>query len=127
MTKKVRARVTAPGSKAENSPAAAKVAKTGMIRARVSADLKLEAESILNQIGLSASNAIRMFYRQIILCNGLPFPARIPNATTRKTLRDAEAGKNLTRSADADDMFRKLTDDVTLQLGRTGWHSDLFE
>ncbi|MGA8352344.1 MAG: type II toxin-antitoxin system RelB/DinJ family antitoxin [Isosphaeraceae bacterium] len=108
MTKKVRAQVTAPGSEAEKGPAAAEVAQTGTIRARVSANLKVEAESILNQIGLSASDAIRMFYRQIILCNGLPFPARIPNATTRKALRDAEAGKNLTRYADADDMFRKL-------------------
>ena len=79
-----------------------------MIRARISASLKVEAEDILNQIGLSASDAIRMFYRQIILCNGLPFPAHIPNATTRKALREAEAGTNLTRYADADDMFRKL-------------------
>jgi antitoxin component of RelBE/YafQ-DinJ toxin-antitoxin module len=38
---------------------------------------------------------------------GLPFEARIPNATTREALRDAEAG-NLTRHADADDLFRKL-------------------
>ncbi len=108
MTKKVIAQVTGPGSKAEKSPAAANSAQTGMIRARVSANLKVEAESILNQIGLSASDAIRMFYRQIILYNGLPFPARIPNATTRKALRDAEAGENLTRYADAEDLFRKL-------------------
>ncbi len=59
MTKKVRAQVTAPGSEAEKGPAA-KVAQTGMIRARVSANLKVEAESILNQIGLSASDAIRI-------------------------------------------------------------------
>jgi DNA-damage-inducible protein J len=108
MTKKARAHVIAPGFEEENGPPAGEVAQTGMIRARVSANLKVEAESILSQIGLSASDAIRMFYRQIILYNGLPFPARIPNATTRKALRDAEAGKNLTRSADADDMFRKL-------------------
>ena len=38
---------------------------------------------------------------------GLPFEARIPNATTLEALRDAEAGKNLTRYADADDLFRK--------------------
>jgi len=108
MTKKMRAQVTAPGSGAEKAPATPEVPHSGMIRARVSANVKVEAESILNQIGLSASDAIRMFYKQIILCNGLPFPARIPNATTRKALKDAEAGKNLTRYADADDMFRKL-------------------
>ena len=79
-----------------------------MIRARISPDLKAEAESILDQIGLSSSDAIRMFYKQITMRKGLPFEARIPNATTREALHDAEAGRNLTRYADADDLFRKL-------------------
>lgn len=34
--------------------------------------------------------------------------SHIPNARTRKALRDADAGKNLTRYVDADDLFRKL-------------------
>jgi DNA-damage-inducible protein J len=67
-----------------------------------------EAESILDQIGLSSSDAIRMFYKQITMRKGLPFDARVPNTTTREALRDAEAGRNLTRYADADDLFRKL-------------------
>ena len=70
--------------------------------------LKAEAENILDQIGLSSSDAIRMFYKQITMSKGLPFEARIPNATTREALRDAEAGRNLTRYADTDDLFRKL-------------------
>jgi DNA-damage-inducible protein J len=108
MSKKVRTQGTTPLSAAEKPPATTKVAQSGMIRARISPALKAEAESILNQIGLSSSDAIRMFYKQVTLCQGLPFEARIPNATTRKALRDAEAGRNLTRYADADDLFRKL-------------------
>jgi len=34
--------------------------------------------------------------------------SHIPNERTRKALRDADAGKNLTRYVDADDLFRKL-------------------
>jgi hypothetical protein len=34
--------------------------------------------------------------------------SHVPNARTRKTLRDADAGKNLTRYADEDELFRKL-------------------
>ncbi len=49
-----------------------------------------------------------MFYKQVTLHRGLPFEARIPNATTRQALLDAEAGRNLTRYADADDLFTKL-------------------
>jgi DNA-damage-inducible protein J len=79
-----------------------------MIRARISPDLKAEAESILDQIGLSSSDAIRMFYKQITMRKGLPFDARVANATTREAARDAEAGRNLTRYADVDDLFRKL-------------------
>jgi DNA-damage-inducible protein J len=108
MRNTARVQETAPQPDPKKRPATAKVAQSGIIRARVSPELKAEAESVLHQIGLSASDAIRMFYRQIILCNGLPFPARIPNATTRKALRDVEAGKNLTRYDDADDLFRKL-------------------
>ena len=34
--------------------------------------------------------------------------SHIPNARTRKALRDADAGINLTRYVDEDDLFRKL-------------------
>jgi DNA-damage-inducible protein J len=79
-----------------------------MIRARISPDLKAEAEGILERIGLTSSDAIRMFYKQIAMRKGLPFEASIPNVITRETLRDAESGRNVTRHADADDLFRKL-------------------
>jgi DNA-damage-inducible protein J len=83
-------------------------AKTGMIRARVAPELKAEAESILAKIGLSSSDAIRMFYSQVAMRKGLPFEARIPNATTRKALRDAEAGRNMTDYASVDEMFEDM-------------------
>jgi DNA-damage-inducible protein J len=85
-----------------------KVAKTGMIRARVSPELKAQAEGILAEIGLSSSDAIRMFYKQVTLRKGLPFEARIPDATTRKALRDAEAGRDMTDYASVDEMFEDL-------------------
>src|SRR3954454_15828683 len=99
---------------AEKTPIVPKVvrrsgaAKTGMIRARVSPELKARAEGILARIGLSSSDAIRMLYKQVTLRNGLPFEARIPNATTRKALRDAEAGRDMTDYASVDEMFEDL-------------------
>ena len=85
-----------------------KAAKTGMIRARISPELKAQAEAILAELGLNSSEAIRMFYKQVTLRNGLPFEARIPNATTRKALRDAEAGRGMTDYASVDEMFKDL-------------------
>lgn len=53
-------------------------AKTANLYARVEPDIKEQAEAILSTLGIPASNAINMFYRQIILRQGLPFDVRIP-------------------------------------------------
>ncbi len=82
--------------------------KTGMIRARIDPDLKIKAETILGNLGLNASDAIRLFYTQITLLDGLPFPVKVPNARTRKAIRDADAGKNLIHYGSIDEMFEEL-------------------
>ncbi|HEY4944169.1 MAG TPA: type II toxin-antitoxin system RelB/DinJ family antitoxin [Rhizomicrobium sp.] len=71
------------------------MAKSEMIRARVEPDLKEEAESILTELGLSPTEAVTLFYRQVAMRKGLPFEVRIPNAKTKKALRDARARKGL--------------------------------
>ena len=85
------------------------MAKTEMIRARVDAKLKAKAEGVLNKLGLNASDAIRIFYKQVALRKGLPFDVKLPNATTRRAMRDVEAGKNLTRYAGFDEFAKTAT------------------
>ena len=82
--------------------------KTEMIRARVEPDLKKEVERIFSELGLSPSSAINLFYHQVKIRRGLPFNVVIPNETTVKTFRDTDAGKNLVRCEDDEDMFDKL-------------------
>ena len=53
-------------------------AKTANLYARIEPDVKEQAESILATLGIPASNAITMFYKQIILNRGLPFEVKIP-------------------------------------------------
>ena len=48
-------------------------AKTSNLYARIEPEVKEEAESILAALGIPASNAINMFYKQIILNRGIPF------------------------------------------------------
>lgn len=84
------------------------MSKSAMIRARIEPSLKKEAESLLSKMGLSATQAITIFYRQIKMRKGLPFNIVIPNKTTRKTLEDTDTGRDLVVCDDADDMFRKL-------------------
>lgn len=58
-------------------------AKTANVVARVEPDIKAQAESIMEKLGLSASTAINMFYRQIIYWNGMPFRPSIPVAAPK--------------------------------------------
>lgn len=47
--------------------------KESVVRARVDVKLKEDSESILRQLGISQTEAIRMFFSQIVLRKGLPF------------------------------------------------------
>jgi DNA-damage-inducible protein J len=80
------------------------MAKTETIRARVEPELKREAEAVLKALGLNASEAITLFYRQVALRRGLPFEIKLPNATTRTAIRDAIEGKDLTEWADLEEL-----------------------
>jgi len=94
-------------TKKARTPGPGRKALTGMIRARVEPGLKTRAETVLEKLGLSPSDAIRLFYTQITLSRGLPFPVMIPNAATRRALRDADAGK-VTRYGSTAELFEKL-------------------
>lgn len=82
--------------------------KTSTVRARIKPDLKGKAEQVFHKLGLTATQAITLFYKQVEMRNGLPFDVVIPNETTLRTFNETDAGKNLVVCEDADDMFRKL-------------------
>ena len=67
-----------------------------MIRARTSPELKTEVESIFQELGLSTSEAINLFYSQVKLNKGLPFEVKIPSDSLRESINDIESGTNLT-------------------------------
>lgn len=54
------------------------MAKTANLYARIEPELKQKAEEILSDIGIPASSAITMFYKQIILHKGMPFEVKLP-------------------------------------------------
>ncbi len=82
--------------------------KTSTVRARIEPGLKEDVEELFKKMGLSTTEAINLFYRQVKLRNGLPFSVVIPNKTTEKVFKDTDAKRNLIRCEDADDMFDKL-------------------
>ena len=85
------------------------MAKAGHISARIDETDKKKAEAVFKQLGITASQAISMFYKQVHLRNGIPFPVELPNETTRKAIQDAL--KENTRSYDSVvDLMDKLSD-----------------
>ena len=100
-------------------------AKSANLYARIEPEVKEKAESILSALGIPASNAINMFYKQIILQRGLPFDVKIPssrpvdmsvlseaelNAELEKGYADIKAGR--TREASA--VFADIRKDYDL-------------
>ena len=54
------------------------MAKSASVYARIDPALKEQAETILSALGIPTSNAIDMFFKQIVLKKGLPFEVRLP-------------------------------------------------
>ncbi len=79
-----------------------------MIRARVEPDLKRQAEELFSELGLSATEAITLFYKQVTVHRGLPFDVRMPNAETIEALQQARDGEGLTEYASLEDLKARL-------------------
>ena len=97
--------------------------KSSNVMARVEPEIKEEAEAILSQLGISASNGINMFYRQIILWRGLPFRPSIPSSkpASLDEMTKEEFDTKMTRSLKqaensegrpADEFFTSLKEEI---------------
>jgi DNA-damage-inducible protein J len=82
--------------------------KTDTVRVQIEPKLKAEAERILDELGLGAADAIRVFYKQVVLRQGLPFDLAGPNQATRRAMREVQQGRGLTRYKDTAKLREKL-------------------
>ena len=65
--------------------------KSSDVRSSVDPELKDSATVVLAQCGLSLSDGIRLFLRQVVVQQGLPFDVKIPNALTTEAMKEARA------------------------------------
>jgi addiction module RelB/DinJ family antitoxin len=97
--------------------------KTATLYARIEPDVKERAEAILAELGMSASSAINMFYKQVILQRGLPFEVKMPsrrpidisrldaeelNGVLSTGYADVEEGRTRPASEAFDALYREL-------------------
>ncbi|MEX3777649.1 type II toxin-antitoxin system RelB/DinJ family antitoxin [Pseudomonas sp. MYb118] len=78
--------------------------KTTDVRCRIDEDLKARATEVLNACGLSISDALRLFLRQVVVTQGLPFEVRAPSQKTARAMQQAREIRQ--RFDSIDDMLR---------------------
>ncbi len=87
------------------------MARTDNINIRVEPKLKKEVEKTLNDLGMNITDAVTVFFKQIIMTESIPFIIKKPrlNAETIKAIEDAEKGINLSKGyTDLDEMWEDL-------------------
>ena len=68
----------------------ATMASTTMIHVRIDEQIKKEAAETLEDMGLSVSDAVRVFLKRVVADKQLPFELNVPNATTRRAMEEAD-------------------------------------
>ncbi len=63
---------------------------TGMIHVRVDDKIKAQASETLEAMGLSVSEAVRLFLYRVVSDQALPFELKVPSAKTRKAMHEAD-------------------------------------
>jgi DNA-damage-inducible protein J len=81
--------------------------KVATVNARIEPKLKTRAESILRKIGLTSAEAVRLFYRQVCLNNGLPFEVKIPHKKTIQAMHNADHRKTH-KAKNVDELFKDI-------------------
>lgn len=66
------------------------MAQTAQLRARIDEETKAHGDAVLEAIGLSVSDAVRLFYHRLIAEQALPIELKVPNAVTRAAMEEAQ-------------------------------------
>jgi len=83
------------------------MATNAVVRSRISADVKEKATAVLDEMGLTVSDVMRIVLTRIANENALPFDLK-PNKRTRETMRKTARGEEVHQAKGAADLFDKL-------------------
>ena len=89
------------------------MSQTSMLHVRVDDETKEKATEALNAMGLSVSDAVRLFLRRVVADQAIPFEIRVPNAETRAAMAEADdlIRNHRARFKTADALFGDLEKD----------------
>lgn len=78
-----------------------------IVKSRIEPELKANAEAILEKLGLSVSDVIRLTFRQIVARRGLPFDLKIPNEETIAAIKESRT-MSIMRRKSVKELFDEL-------------------
>jgi len=86
------------------------MAQSAMLRARIDEETKAQGDAVLEAIGLSASDAVRLLYRRMIAEQAFPLELKVPNAATRASMEESHAilRARTARFSKADELIASL-------------------
>ena len=81
-----------------------------MLHVRMDTEMKRKATAALAAMGLTASEAVRLFFRRIAVDQAFPLELKVPNARTRRAMAESEEmmRRGTGRFASADELFTEL-------------------
>jgi len=82
---------------------------TATINTRIDSETKEKAVNILHSLGLTTTQAISLFLKQVIYTKSIPFEIKIPNEETIETFKKTDAGKELHRVSNVEQLAKELT------------------
>ncbi|MEI6704817.1 MAG: type II toxin-antitoxin system RelB/DinJ family antitoxin [Deltaproteobacteria bacterium] len=83
---------------------------TAMVHVRVDQQIKAQAAETLATMGLSVSDAVRVFLMRVVADKQMPFRLRVPNIETRAAMDEADeiVRTHHTRFDSASELFDDL-------------------
>jgi len=84
------------------------MSKTVQINAKIDSETKEKAVDILHSLGMTTSQAISLFLKQIIFTKSIPFELKLPNKETIKTFKKTDTDKDLHRVSDLEELKKEL-------------------
>ncbi|MHB8088332.1 MAG: type II toxin-antitoxin system RelB/DinJ family antitoxin [Anaerolineaceae bacterium] len=84
--------------------------KSAYVSVRIQPEVKTETDKILQSLGVTPTEAITMFYRQINMRRGLPFPVEIPNEVSRQAIQDAVNDVGMQTVNSIDDLMKAMVE-----------------
>ena len=67
------------------------MAQSSMLHIRVDDETKIQATAALAAMGLSMSDAVRIFLKRVVNDQAFPLELKVPNAETRAAMEEARA------------------------------------